>query len=609
MKLIKHVLALAFLFCVTANISHAQGTIQYLGTGSPSLFIELGQAAATLPDTMDSTGRHCYFTWGPDGASAYDDRESDSYNNPFRGPVWVAWGTAAGGTCASPVAPFNVYVEMSSDSMAGNRCFFAVDYSGIGGCRFEIDAGIGTTPGNPVTSGGACIPSAPCSLLGPQPTYNDTPIPQALLNTLDTPVHHFFAAATDFRPEDAKFAIARMFTACGAPFTRNPYIQTSYQTYGLGYQGYGGAGNVGEGFPIVGYVGSYGRYPVWDFNISGNDPRTGQSLAAAGRANYTVSTVGAQPIVVVVSPNDGVAGRLASANDIMSSTLSEYFFGGYGRTSDLTGDTVNEHPVTTLIPEPVSGTYSTFEYSVPNSNEFKASQDVNNCTGSGSTATANLNPLDAPSANGLVPGAFRVRAIEAGDIPGHLGSSEVTGALQAATTDTIGYFFWNAANAAGFTSTKGKYLTVNGVDPLKNAYTDGVLPGADAAHPLTDVTFKNLNLGDYAIWSPLRIVSLSPVPAGVTRLIAAAQTVPATAADFIPLSSLRIWKSHYNMLGIGVSNNNNGQTVNPATPGDLCPGSTGEGGGDVGAMTISIHGNSDFCTDFATPIGINDKNQ
>jgi hypothetical protein len=289
-----------------------------------------------------------------------------------------------------------------------------------------------------------------------------------------------------------------------------------------------------------------------------------------------------------------VAGRLTSASNIIFSTLGEYFFGGYGRSSDLTGDRIDEHPVTVLIPAPLSGPYNVFEYSTVNSNQFKTSQDINNCFNS----SYNSNPMHLASANGAVPGSFRERA---------LGTDQVVAALQAATTDTMGYFFWSAGNASGFTATNGKYLTVNGVDPLKNAYTDGILPGTDAAHPLTDVTFSNLAAGNYAIWSAVRIVSQTPVPAGVSNLIAAGQTAPAAAADLIPVSALKIWKSHFNMFAINVSNNNNGNTV--ATPGDLCPTSTGEGGGDAGAMTISVDGNYDFCSDFSTPIGINDKNQ
>jgi len=442
-------------------------------------------------------------------------------------------------------------------------------------------------------------PGTSPSLLGA--AYTDAPfLPADVINTLNGA--RMQEAATDIRPEDAKFAVARMLTVCGQPFTRNAYIQTSYQTYGLGY---GNQSTQHTGTPVQSFTNLGTQFSVYDFNISGYDPIT--SVALGSRANWAATVVGAQPIVVVVSPNDGAAGRLASSNDIIFSTLSEYFLGGYGRTSDLTGDELNEHAVTALIPEPQSGTYNVFEYSVPNSNEFKTSQDINNCNG----IYVNENPLHDPSANGAAPGAFRVRA---------LGTDQVTAALKAATTDTIGYFFWSAGNAEGFTPATGKYLTVNGVDPLLDsygmsggvAYNPGELPHAGnvAPHPpLTAVTFKNLNQGDYAIWSALRIVSVSPVPAGVTNLVAAAQTINATANDFVPLSSLQVWKSHFNISSLSILNNNNGNTVNPATPGDLCPGSAGEGGGEVGGMTISIHGNKDFCTDFATPIGINDKNQ
>lgn len=588
MKFLKYVIALAIMLCATANVSHAAatGTIQFLGTGSSALFIELGQAAAALPDTVDPTSAHCYWTRNDStgAVAARDDRPGipggTSHTDEI-GKIWIAWGSAAGGTCAAPVAPYNVYALMSLDSVIGDRCFFMVS-SGGAGCLQVL------------TVAGATAGASP-SLLGS--AYTDTAIPQDVIDTLNG--QRMQEASTDIRPEDAKFASARMFAACGSPFLRNPYIQTSYQTAGLGY----GTGTTGVGQDIQSWTNPGTVFHVYDFNIAGSDPLSGVALPA-NRASYSVSVVGAQPIVVVVSPNDGVAGRLSSANDIMFSTLSEYMFGGYGRTSDLTGDTTHEHPVTALLREPLSGTYNTFEYSVPNSNEFKTSQDVNNCSGS----SVSSNPLHLNSANGFVAGAFRERA---------LGTGQVVAALKSASTDTIGYFFWSEGNAGGFTAANGKYLTVNGVDPLLDSYGDscvtgaglapGQLPNTTASAPC--ITFKNLNLGDYAIWSALRIVSVSPVPPGVSNLILGAQSVSATAPDFIPLSTLKVWKSHYNMFGIGITNNNNGKTVNPATPGDLCPGSAGEGGGDAGAMTISVHGNSDFCTDFSTPIGINDKNQ
>jgi hypothetical protein len=448
-----------------------------------------------------------------------------------------------------------------------------VDAGNVGGCTMIITVGAGTAGASP-------------SLLGA--TYTDTPLPGSVITALNN--QRIFVAATDIRPEDAKFASARMFTACGAGINRNPYINTSYLTYGLGYQ----TATTGVGTTILSSF-STKTFHVLDFNISGTDPISGGSLTTAGRAAFTVTTVGAQPIVVAVSPVPAGGTGIGAATDIPFSTLSEFLIGGFGRSTDLFGVTT-ANPVTALIREPLSGTYNVMEFSVPNSNEFKTTQDIFNCNG----AVFSQNPMNIASANGKVAGASKRRVI---------GTGEMVATLQAATTDTLGYFFWSAPNASAFTLTNGKYLTVNGVDPLQNGYTDGVFPGVDAAHPLTNVTFKNLNAGDYPIWSALRLVSTSPTPAGVTTLVSAAQTLDSTFHDFIPLASLKVWKSHFNMFAIGITNNSNGTTVNPATPGDLCSIVNTEGGGDAGAMTISIHGNNDFCTDFNVPIGINDKNQ
>src|SRR5262249_29675902 len=126
---------------------------------------------------------------------------------------------------------------------------------------------------------------------------------------------------------------------------------------------------------------------------------------------------------------------------------------------------------------------------------------------------------------------------------------------------------------------------------------------------LGEVTFANLNAGDYPIWSALRLVSTTGATTAVANLINGAVGLDSTKSDFIPLTKLNAWHSHFNFIGLGITNNNNGETINPATPNDLCSVSTGEGGGDVGAMSIYKKANNDFCTDFNVPIGINDKNQ
>ncbi len=570
MKFMKYLFAFALTiaFCATANVSHAQ-SIQYLGTGSSALFLELGQAAAGLPDTG------CYWTQKSTSLIAARDPRVGTPGTDENGNIVIAWGPGTG-TCAAPVAPFNIYSNMNLDSVLGDRCFFMVDASDVGGCIQIITVASGT-------------PGVTPSLLGS--AYTDTPIPGNVISALNGA--RIFVAATDVRPEDAKFASARIFTACGSPIVRNPYLNTSYQTTGMGYQ----TATKGVGTTILSAFSSK-SFHVLDFNISGNDPITNQPLSGAGRANYSVTTVGAQPMMIVVSPVPAIPTGIAAANDITGQTLSEFQNGTYGRATELQGPT-SANAVTALLREPLSGTYNVMEYSVPNSNQFKSTQEASNCSGS----VAKSNPMDIASANGKVPGAARKRVI---------GTGEMVTELTTATTDSIGYFFWSAANASTFTASNGKYLTVNGVDPILPSYNSnpvapGVLP---TGSNLSAVTFQNLNAGDYAIWSPLRLVSVSPTPAGVTNLVNGAQTLSSTQNDFIPLANLKVWKSHFNLFAIGVTDNTNGNTVNPATPGDLCsnPSSLTEAGGDAGAANISIHGNNDFCNDFNVPIGINDKN-
>src|SRR5262249_52392891 len=133
----------------------------------------------------------------------------------------------------------------------------------------------------------------------------------------------------------------------------------------------------------------------------------------------------------------------------------------------------------------------------------------------------------------------------------------------------MGFFFWSAANAAGLTNVK--YLTVDGVDPLRDTYTNGTLPssggpsdpcaGAITTCPAGTITFKGLNNGDYSIWSALRVISANPAPAGITAIISAAQTLNSSQTDFVPLSSLKAWRSHFLMSAINVNVGANGPNI------------------------------------------------
>jgi hypothetical protein len=566
MKFVKYLFALAIALCATANVSHAQqiGTIQFLGGGSSALFLELGQAAATAP----ATSTPCVWTQKSNAGVLARDTRVGSPGTDEQGNIWVTWGPGSG-SCAAPVAPYNIYSYMSLDSVLGDRCFFLDSSTTGNGCVQIMTIASGT---------------ADAGLLGAG-FGTPTPLPLDVIDSLNN--QNWFVAGTDIRPEDAKFASVRMFTACGASLQREPYLFTSYQTRGLGYQ----TGTTGVGVTLKSFY-SGKTFNVLDFNITGSDPITGQPVRA-----YTVTTVGAQPIVIAVAPAGGTG--IGAATDIQAQNLSLFLNGTYGRSTDIQGPTAT-NAVTTLVREPLSGTYNTLEYSNPNSAQFKTSQDQLNCSGS----VFLQNPLHFASANNVLIGgvhAFRNRVI---------GTSEMVAELQAASTDTLGYFFWSAANASNLAN--AKYLTIDGVDPIADDYsvTNGVFPTAGGPVPLSAVTFKHLNAGSYPVWSALRLVSTSPTPAGVQALQLAAQTLSSTQSDFIPLSSLNVWHSHFNMFSIGVTNNSNGPTINPVTPGDLCgiPGALPEGGGDAGGANITKVGNHDFCADFNVPFGIVDKN-
>jgi len=553
MKLMKYILALAIAVCAVATNSHGQGSAVLVAGGSSALFLELGQAAFGI------AGQGC--VWTAKSAStveALDDRTSPA--TAETGSYWVTWGKGTG-TCAVPAGAFSVYSYLQLDSVIGDRCYFLVNSSSLSGCQMSVTVAAGT---------------AGINLLGAG--FTDTAIPSSVISAVNG--HRFNAAGTDIRPEDAKFASKRMFTACGTTLTREPFGISTYSTAGLGYQ----TATTGVGTTVLSFY-SAKNFHVLDFNISGTDPISGKAVRT-----YTVSVVGAQPIIVVVGP---AGSGIGTATDINSATLAKFLDGTLGRSTDLigAGSTV---PVTTLVREALSGTYNTMEFSVPNTVEFRTSQDAGNCSGT----VVKSNPMNIASANGK--SGFRRRVI---------GTGEMITEIQGATTseNRLGYFFWSAGNGSSFTSSNGRYLTLNGVDPLVNSYsvTNGVIPTGAG---LSNITFAGLNDGDYSAWSALRIVSTSPTPAAVTNLIAAAQVLNSTQHDFVTLANLKVWHAHFTISSIGITSAANGPTLN--TTGDLCgtAGALAEAGGDAGGATINKAANHDYCSDFSSTTGILNQN-
>lgn len=564
MKYMKYLLVLAFALFATVSHANAQASIQILGGGSSALFLELGQAAF-----QGAGAGACLWTNGGDATIfAQDGRTSPVTTDG--GKIWIVW-TPGSGSCATPAGSWSIWSFMSLDSTVGDRCYFGVDSSGTPGCTQQISIASGTAGANLLGTGFADLA---------------TGIPSLVISALNG--QHYFVAGTDILPLDAKFATYRLLQPCGTAMYRQAFDQQLRQTYGLGY----GPGPVGS--DIISYYTPTSTFHVLDFNISGNDPiNTGATVPG-----YQVITVGAQPIVVAVGNNANPTHTgLNLANDISGYVLMNFYNGTLGRANDVTTAAQN-WAVTTLVREPLSGTYNVFEWSAINNSQFHDSQDANNCSGTGVAS----NPMNLQSMNGKVAGggfpAIRRRVI---------GTGEMVKQINAATVsdDRLGYFFWSAGNASGKTNVK--YLTYNGVDPLLNAYVNGTLPGSGGTGDpgLTAVTFKNLNSGDYPIWSALRLVTRSPYTTAVNSLVTALQSLNSTQHDMITLANLNVWHSHYYLPVIGSNSAANGSTI--STAGDLCSGGAAEQGGDAGGANILKQANADFCADFSNTTGLINK--
>jgi hypothetical protein len=567
MRFTRYLFTLVFAFCAFTSITKAQASVAFLGGGSSALFQELGSASQSIP------GVSCLWTFGstPSAGStpyiaANDGRTG--INLDENGKIFIAWGPGSG-TCAAPAGSYSIYAYIQLDSVVGDRCYFENDGSGSSGCTLKLQNTSGVVGTNQITTN----PDTPSGIT----------LPSTVVSALAGA--HFFVAGTDIRPEDAKFAIQRALTPCNQLMPRQFFNQDSYFTSGLGYQ----TSNVNLGTSILGNASfGGGSFNVVNFNITGNDPISNAAVPA-----FSVTTIGAQPIIVGVSPVSDA--QIAAMSDINGFTLTLFYQGVLGRTTDILGSTTAE-AFTILVREPLSGTFNTFEYSVPNGTQYHASQEYGNCNSSG---TVGSNPMAINSGNGVFGTAVqRVRAI---------GTGNVTKFLQAATTPTMGYFFWSAGNAKPLNNVK--YLKVNGIDPILDTATayNGVLPGTGATGDpgLAHVGFAGLNAGNYPIWSALRLVG-PPGNAGVASMLTALNTISSTQHDYVVPSNLNVWHSHFFLNGQSIPNPANGPTVGSTV---LCNAGLPESGGDAGGTNMLIINNAHFCQDYGATNGLLNKTQ
>lgn len=514
-------------------------TVEVNALGSSGLFLELGLGASSSKGSIDAA---CVWSENTSSVVATDTSSGTSLQD--KGNAWVAWTPGTGGTCAAPSSSSNVYAYLSTDSVVGNRCLFNANLTGGAKCSIAY----------PTTD-----PAPAGLILG---VSGEVALPATIAAALNKATVN--AAGTDIRPEDAEFAIARALKPCGAP------VAAGSQYLGLGYA---------NGGTIKSFYSS-SLFNVINFSLP---------------ASFTVTPVGATPVVVVVNGNGDNTGFSQSAiTNLTTSALAFFLDGTYSYADQaLANPSASGDAVTTIIREPLSGTYNTMEYNIPNTTVQKTSQDVGlvqpaaqqNCSGT----AVKTNPLDIATTSG----GARKRAIGTGQ--------ELSEVL--ANANSLGYGFWSTANFAGYTpaaAPHAKYLTIGGIDPLlKNgiAYT-GALPLTGTAE-LADVDLHTTANGTYPIWSLLRLVNVgSTAPTAVTALATSAEAFVSFGSttsrpDFIVPTSLTVVRSHF-LPPAGAGEPTAIANGHVGLPGSAC--TAPEVGGDVGGVIYTLRADSSYCT-------------
>jgi len=614
----KAIFAAVVLTAIFGLVSVANATtyhVQFAGVGSSAMFNTL--SAASFTDLCSSvSGSDCHH-WSAKGTNSGDGQnwaqavDSRSSSIPVEaGNIFIAWDNTSG----------NVWTYLSVDSIVGNRLFFANPRA-----TQQVDSGATSAAGQNLV---------PAAILYNRQTSADqadetTGIPSGVLSAVQTT---FTAAISDIRPEDAKFEVNRVLA---------PYAITGT---GLGY---GTSGNLtcfqgsdnwtvslNLGCPVYGTwtssSGGYSRATPVQYAITGKDPF---STNAAWK--YKTIEVGAEPVVFVYNVSDanglgatGPDGINVAFKNLNRFTATYLFNGSLGLAQDIDPSltaalqalSVNP-PVNPILREPLSGTMTTAEFNVFRSIETQkeipdaASQETGVLLSSTCTLGVNCaDPLYLPGPGGSV----RYRAIGTGqEISGNNGVGGVKN-----LEDGIGYAFFSFGNvnpiagtpgSSGTAGGKGRYVTLNGVDPINQGYGPysfngqnylaGQLPNCIAPCQANGgASLPNVRNGSYPAWTIIRAITDS-TGANLTNtqaLVTAAQNeVNNTVADIVPFvctnattcniggstePGLKIFHSHFTPTGVAGAPHNGNVTAT-------------ESGGDVGGAVFTDQADLDYHTD------------
>lgn len=574
--------ALAVLF---APASHAQAcpapnaTVKcpLVAIGSSAVFPSIGIAAVS-GDPVTHIGPLCGTRMWTGTGKAKDARFAAPEESAS---IWVAWD--------NDTAPTIVCEYLAVDSIEGQRLFFG--QGAVSGQNATLDL----APSNCATTG---TRGNKVSFVWDQANF----LPFAVWNALmggsatdqtctsqTTNPAHFNVAFTDVRAEDAKW-LGDSRVLCANAF--NPPFPPNDTKSCLGY----GPGPLPGPAITSSYSTAISNNAA--YNISGNDPVNTNVAVPA----FQQIDIGEQAMMIIVNTIDTASSagfgtltaplanpRLTNAN---SHELSGFYTGQLFFTRDLLGGNPSlalpQEVVHTLQREPMSGTYTTFEWQVVRQSDGRndESQETGICAPASTcyanncfAQVANSFP-NAPCSNPVsyaVAGvnAVKSRVIGTGQMVATADNCQwfdrSTPPNQIPGPSVLGYAFWSLGTFGAKPCIK--YLTLDGVDPLVASYSvnDGNFPGlvvgqgavANTPAPVgaecggyfnggggvtqfscaagyTLPTFDGIQNGNYRNWNYVRAVyyGSSPLapsfnPINITGFILAAQD---QTAPVLPLA-------------------------------------------------------------------------
>jgi len=530
--------------------AHAQTlTLKVVIAGSSGMWQAMGVGAYNGGTSIvTGGGSTCHWTSASNAVNLTDTRPTPTNNDG--GTLWIVWDNTCGtGTNTTT----NIWVFDKVDSVVGIRCYFAQPQCNVNGSASTFSA-----------AGAGQISS---TIWGA-----DTNLP-ANIQALFTAGQLVNVAATDIRPEDAAFAACRVNSALGASAQGGG---SSDGVDGLGYNSNNAAGvcpafpigttGKGVGNPIKsGYPASVATANVLAFNITGKDPFSGTTIPA-----FTVSAIGAAPIVFVIERDKGQLTNLTNASEIQ---LQQVFS---GTNCDASAFGLPAGGINTFLREPLSGTMNTTEATVfrrptvyPGA-VLGLSQELN------VNAPVN-NPLNGQAGTCVAGAGHRYRGIGTGEVvKGVLHSGDGTFPN---SVDGIAYAFFSYGNFSSLANqSKFGYITLNGIDPIFQTYGSTLDPGqpsvagelpATANLPASCLStfpcsehniwsngfsLPNVRNGTYRAWSLLRFVAFGAASTNAAALAKAAQLgVVNTVPDYVPAAvvagttdlGLKLLRSHY----------------------------------------------------------------